>query len=163
MIRLALVCLLGCASPRRSAPEIAKPATTAALLAPSGPIGLPAPFTCGILARVEGCDPLWGCIHINHDLGSCYTTTSAVLTRHREEPTLDPEGEPPDTGLVVSSFVVQLSGRESCGAERLEAVKCTVDTADSCTGDIAATCRVWKDRTDKTEIPRVERRTLRGV
>ncbi|MDQ3335082.1 MAG: hypothetical protein M4D80_07965 [Myxococcota bacterium] len=100
-------------------------------------------------------------MHIRKKFGSCYGTTSAILTLHREEPTLDPENEPPDEGLEVAGYVVQLSGREVCGSEPLGADNCTVDRADGCAGDIVATCRVWTDRNDETEVPRIERRTLR--
>jgi hypothetical protein len=60
--------------------------------------------------------------HRRRVANSCYSTTAAVLTLHREEPTLDPDDEPLDTGLAVSSFDVQLSSRETCGTKPLEAV-----------------------------------------
>jgi hypothetical protein len=93
-----------------------------------------------------------------------------VLTVHAVEPAFgsalsppfDPEDlPPPDDGLELSGFGVQLSGREICGSQPQEAVTCTVDSADACTGEVVATCRVWNDRHDKAEVPRIERRTLR--
>lgn len=168
--RFVVLCVVSCAGSRGAAPARGGPDATAHVAA-SLPVPLPAPFTCGILARAESCEPLWGCVHVTTKLGSCYGATSAILTVHAVEPSLgsaasppfDPDdGLPADDGLEISSFGVQISSREICGSQPLEAVKCTIDSADACTGEVVATCRVWQDRTDETEVPRIARHTLRA-
>lgn len=158
MHRLVVLGFLGCAGPQAT-PHVAASTT----------VPLPIPFTCGILARAESCEPLWGCVYVTKNLGSCSGTTSAILTLHAEEPPLgsaasrpfDPDDlPPPHDGLEISGFGVQ-SGREVCGSQPQGAVTCTVDTADACKGEVVATCRVWSDRHDEAEVPRIERHTLR--